>query len=417
MTDLYSPTERTTATRDRKKMRYDQEQAHAVLDEAFDCAVAFVVDGEPRVLPNLHVRVGDTLYLHGSTGSRIGLAARDGSIPLCVSVTLLDGIVYARSQFNHSANYRSVVVHGLARSVTDEAEKAEVLTAIADKVGAGRSTDSRPGSRRELAQTTVLALPLVEVSVRVRSGGVIDEPEDMDLPYWAGVLPLRTVAGPPVTEPGVGQAPPSYLPGSPSAWQTPVVLEGRHVRLEPLAPGHAPGLFEALDDEEVWRHLPTVQPSGPDAIQSVITTALRDQWEGHRSAWAQVDPVTGTVIGTTSYHDIDVERRAVGIGHTMLGRAWWRTGVNTEAKLLLLERAFEVLGAERVFWYTDVRNERSQRAIARLGASRDGVIRRHRLRPDGTWRDTVMFAMTVDEWPAAAQHLRERLATSTPRNT
>jgi RimJ/RimL family protein N-acetyltransferase len=115
-------------------------------------------------------------------------------------------------------------------------------------------------------------------------------------------------------------------------------------------------------------------------------------------------------MGMTSYHDIDTERQAVGIGHTILGRRWWRTGVNTEAKLLLLERAFEVLGAERVFWYTDIRNERSQRAIARLGASRDGMIRRHRLRPDGTWRDTVMFAMTADEWPAAAERLRARLA-------
>jgi RimJ/RimL family protein N-acetyltransferase/nitroimidazol reductase NimA-like FMN-containing flavoprotein (pyridoxamine 5'-phosphate oxidase superfamily) len=412
MTDLYSPTERTTATRDRKKMHYDHEQAHAVLDEAFDCAVAFVVDGEPRVLPNLHVRVGDTLYLHGSTGSRMGLAARGEGIPLCVSVTLVDGIVYARSQFNHSANYRSVVVHGHARIVTDLEEKAEVLTAMADKVGAGRSADSRPGDRRELAQTTVLALPLVEVSVRVRAGGVIDEPEDMDLPYWAGVLPLRTVAGPPVAEPGVRQAPPAYLPGSPSAWQTPVTLEGRHVRLEPLTPGHAPGLFTALDDEEVWRHLPSPRPSGVEGVEEFITTTLRDQWAGSRSGWAQVHPATGTVIGTTSYHDIDVERRAVGIGHTMLGRKWWRTGVNTEAKLLLLERAFDVLGAERVFWYTDIRNDRSQQAIARLGASRDGVIRRHRLRPDGTWRDTVMFALTRDEWPAAAQRLRDRLATS-----
>ena len=103
--------------------------------------------------------------------------------------------------------------------------------------------------------------------------------------------------------------------------------------------------------------------------------------------------------------------RALGIGHTILGRPWWRTGVNTEAKLLLLERAFDVLGAERVFWHTDIRNERSQRAIARLGASRDGVIRRHRKRPDGTWRDSVLFAMTADEWPAAAARLRERLAT------
>ena len=141
----------------------------------------------------------------------------------------------------------------------------------------------------------------------------------------------------------------------------------------------------------------------------MVTTAARQQWLGQRVTWAQCDPVTGEVIGMTSYHDVDEEARALGIGHTIVGRRWWRTGVNTEAKLLLLERAFEVLGAERVFWYTDVRNERSQRAIARLGASRDGVIRRHRLRPDGTWRDSVLFAMTADEWPEKADALRRKL--------
>jgi uncharacterized protein len=112
----------------------------------------------------------------------------------------------------------------------------------------------------------------------------------------------------------------------------------------------------------------------------------------------------------TSYHEIDPQRRALAIGNTLIGKRWWRTGVNTEAKLLLLKHAFERLGAERVFWYTDIRNDRSQRAIARLGAVREGVLRRHRLRPDGTWRDTVVFGMTVDEWPAAGERLRERLA-------
>ncbi|MFC7527142.1 bifunctional pyridoxamine 5'-phosphate oxidase family protein/GNAT family N-acetyltransferase [Actinoplanes sp. GCM10030250] len=410
MTDLYPPTERTTATRTRSRMHYERETAHTILDEAYDCAVGFVVDGEPRVLPNLHVRIDDTLYLHGSTGGRLGLTARADGVSVCVTVTLVDGLVYGRSQFHHSANYRSVVVLGVARPVTDENEKRRVLGALADKVGNGRSADSRPPSRQELAQTSVLALPLVEVSVRVRAGGVIDDPGDLDLPHWAGVLPLRQVAGSPLTEPGVGAAPPAYLPGHPSQWQTPVVLEGRHVRLEPLAPAHVEGLFEALDDEEVWRHLPSHRPSSPEQLAEEVDAALRNQWLGHQSCWAQIDPVSGVVIGMTTYHDIDSSRRSLGIGHTMVGRKWWRTGVNTEAKLMLLERAFDVLGAERVFWYTDVRNDRSQQAIARLGASRDGMIRHQRLRPDGTWRDTVLFAMTADEWPAAARRLRDRLA-------
>lgn len=412
MSDLYSPTERTTATRTRDRMSYDRAAAHAILDEAFDCAVGLVVDGEPRVLPTLHVRVGGTLFVHGSSGGRFGLSARGDGVPICVSVTLLDGLVYGRSQFHHSANYRSVVAMGVARLVTDPAEKQAAMAALADKVGAGRAADSRPPTRQELAQTSVLALPLAEVSVRVRAGGVKDDPADLALPHWAGVVPVTRVFGPPETDAGVTTAPPAYLPGRHTPWNTPVPLHGRHVRLEPLAPGHVDGLFEAVADDEVWQFLPHLTPRTADEMAGHVTTALRAQALGEWAAWAQVDPATGEVIGMTCYHDIDPERRALGIGNTMLGRRWWRTGVNTEAKLLLLEHAFEVLGAERVFWYTDIRNDRSQRAIARLGASRDGMIRRHRLRPDGTWRDTVLFAMTVDEWPAAAKRLRERLAES-----
>lgn len=410
MTDTYSPTTRTTPSRYRDRMRYDRDLTHAILDEAYDCSVAFVVDGEPRALPTLHVRVGETLFLHGSTGGRLGLSARSRGVPVCVSVTLLDGIVYARSQMHHSANYRSVVAHGLARPVTDPAEKAAAMTALVDKIGPGRAADSRPPTRREMAETTVLALRLDEVSARVRTGGVKDEEADLGLPHWAGVLPLRRVAGPPETDAGVTAAPPAYLGGISSPWQTAATMTGRHVRLEQLTPGHVDGLAESLGDAETWQFLSAPQPTSRDEIEAIVTGALREQWLGGRVPWVQLHPTTGEVLGTTSYHDVDEPGRAVAIGHSILGRRWWRTGVNSESKLLLLERAFEVLSAERVFWYTDVRNERSQRAIARLGASRDGVIRRHRLRPDGTWRDSVYFAMTVDEWPAAAARLRERLA-------
>jgi uncharacterized protein len=410
MSDLYPPTERTIATRTRDRMHYERASANAVLDEAFDCSVAFVVDGEPRVLPTLHVRVGDTLYLHGSTGGRLGLSARGEGVRVCVSVTLLDGLVYGRSQFHHSANYRSVVVHGTARLVDDPGRKAAAMRALVDKVGAGRAADSRPPTRQELAQTSVLALPLEEVSARARSGGVVDDEADLPLPHWAGVLPVHRVFGPPESDAGVAAAPPAYLPGRQSPWVTPVPLEGGHVRLEPLAPSHADGLFEALADDEVWRFLPTRRPQTTGEMADHVADLLRAGWAGRQIAWAQVEPGSGSVIGLTSYHDIDADRRSLGIGHTIIGRRWWRTGVNTEAKLLLLEHAFEVLGAEKVFWWTDTRNERSQQAIARLGASRDGLIRRQRPRPDGTWRDTVVFAMTVGEWPAARERLRERLA-------
>ncbi|WP_182113236.1 MULTISPECIES: pyridoxamine 5'-phosphate oxidase family protein [unclassified Actinotalea] len=209
--DEYPRTPRTTATRDRGRMAYDRAAAHAILDEAWHCTLAFVVDGEPRALPTLHVRVDDVLYLHGSTGSRPLLAARGGGLRVCASVTVLDGIVYGRSQFHHSANYRSVVAHGDATLVTDDAEKRRVLHALVERTGAGRAADSRPPSRRELAETALLALPLVEVSVRARAGGVKDEPEDLALPYWAGVVPLRTVAGAPRTDPTVTAPIPAYL--------------------------------------------------------------------------------------------------------------------------------------------------------------------------------------------------------------
>jgi RimJ/RimL family protein N-acetyltransferase/nitroimidazol reductase NimA-like FMN-containing flavoprotein (pyridoxamine 5'-phosphate oxidase superfamily) len=410
MTDLYIPTERTTARRYRSRMHYDRDLAHAILDEAYDCSVGFIVDGAPRVLPTLQVRVGETLYLHGSSGGRFGLADRGDGIEVCVCVMLLDGIVYARSQSNHSANYRSVVALGSARLVTDAAEKQAALDAVVDKVGAGRRADTRPPSRRELAEVAVLALPLEEVSVRVRSGGPHDEADDLTLPAWAGVLPLRRVAGPPEPDDGVGGPLPDYLTGPRSAWSEAAPMTGRHVVMEQLALSHVDGLFAALADDEVWRFLPTPRPHTRDEMAEIVSASLQGQWDGERVPWVQRDPATGEVIGMTTYHDVDQGRRSLGIGHTMLGRRWWRTGVNTESKLLLLERAFDVLGAERVFWYTDVRNARSQRAIARLGASRDGVIRRHRLRPDGTWRDSVLFAMTADEWPERAAHLRDMLA-------
>ncbi|MFF5081022.1 bifunctional pyridoxamine 5'-phosphate oxidase family protein/GNAT family N-acetyltransferase [Actinoplanes sp. NPDC000266] len=410
MSDLYPQTARTTATRYRERTHYDRALAHAILDEAYDCSVAFVVDGSPRVLPTLHVRVGETLYLHGSSGGRFGLSARGSDVEVCVSVTLLDGLVYGRSQFHHSANYRSVVAMGAARLVTDPAEKLAAMTALVEKVGAGRAADSRPPTRQELAQTGVLALPLQEVSARARGGGVNDAEEDLPLPHWAGVVPVRREFGPAETDTGVTAGLPSYLPGSELPWASAVPLEGRHVRLEPLTPAHAEGLVEALGDDELWQHFLVRRPRTVEEMTGYIAVLQRHRWSGSQVCWAQVEPATGRVIGMTSYHDIDPARRSLAIGHTIIGKPWWRTGVNTEAKLLLLEHAFDKLAAERVFWYTDNRNERSQKAIARLGAVHEGALRRHRQRPDGSWRDTVVFSMTPGEWPAASERLRARLA-------
>ncbi|NEK59237.1 pyridoxamine 5'-phosphate oxidase family protein [Geodermatophilus sabuli] len=209
----YPSSPRTEPTRHRERVSYDRATVHAVLDEAVVCHVGFVVDGRPVVLPQLHARVEDTLYLHGSTGARAMVTARDGGLDVCVTVTVVDGLVLARSAFHHSVNYRSVVVHGTAAVVTDPAEKAAALDALVDRVVPGRMAGTRAPDRKELAATTVLGLPLAEVSVKVRSGPPIDDPGDLDGPHWAGVLPLSTVAGPAVPAPDLvpGIDPPAHV--------------------------------------------------------------------------------------------------------------------------------------------------------------------------------------------------------------
>lgn len=214
-TSEFEPVPRTTPTRSRERVGYDRAAVHAVLDEATVCHLGFVVDDEPVVLPQLHVRVGDQLFLHGSTGARALRMAERAGLPVCVTVTLVDGLVLARSAFHHSINYRSVVAHGLASVVRDATEKSSVLTALVEAVVPGRSSQVREPSGRELAATTLLRLPLQDVSLKVRSGPPGDDPEDVTLPYWAGVLPLATAVGRPVPAPDVppGTALPGHLRG------------------------------------------------------------------------------------------------------------------------------------------------------------------------------------------------------------
>lgn len=197
MSASYPQTPRTTPTRQPGRVAYDAGSIHAVLDEALICHLGFVLDGEPLVLPTIHGRVGDVLYLHGSTGARLTRAVPPEGLPVCVTVTLVDALVLARSQFHHSMNFRSVVVRGLATLVDDPAERDVALRAIVDHVVPGRSAASRPGDRRELAATAVLRVPLAESSLKQRAGGPNDDDEDLGLPYWAGVLPVRTAFGDP----------------------------------------------------------------------------------------------------------------------------------------------------------------------------------------------------------------------------
>jgi nitroimidazol reductase NimA-like FMN-containing flavoprotein (pyridoxamine 5'-phosphate oxidase superfamily) len=197
VSDSYLPAAQTTPTRNPARVSYDRAAVHAVLDEALICHVGFVQDGEPVVLPQLHARVGDRLYLHGSTGARALQAARGEGLQVCVTVTLTDGLVLARSAFHHSINYRSVVAHGTAHLVDDDVEKHAALTALVEAVAPGRSEHTRPPSRKELVATAVLRLELAAVSLKARTGDPRDDPQDLDLPQWAGVLPLHTAAGVP----------------------------------------------------------------------------------------------------------------------------------------------------------------------------------------------------------------------------
>jgi nitroimidazol reductase NimA-like FMN-containing flavoprotein (pyridoxamine 5'-phosphate oxidase superfamily) len=206
----YQPTERTTLRRLPERAHYDSETVHSILDEGFSCHVGLVVDGQPYALPTGFARIEETLYLHGSTGSRLGL--RPG-MDVCVTVTLLDGIVLARSAFHHSFQYRSVIVLGRTRLVTDPSEKDAALGALVEHFMPGRAADARPGSRREVAATAVLALPLEDVSAKVRTGDPKDEDEDYGLPVWAGILPLALTPGEPVPDSRLNPtiAMPSYV--------------------------------------------------------------------------------------------------------------------------------------------------------------------------------------------------------------
>jgi len=442
----YPASARTTPSRYPERATYERSAAHEVLDSAYVCHVGFVVDGAPRVLPTLFVRVGETIYLHGSTAATPWLAARrDGGLPIVVAVTEIDALVLARSQFHHSANYRSVVAHGVGRLVTDEATKRVAMTALVDKVGAvlagsglagpsappvaasnagsvatpiagsaaapvpdplRRSTHTRPPTAAELAKTAVVALDLHDVSVKRRTGGVGDDEADLTLPYWAGIVPLRSAVGIGEPDDGVTVAAPAYVSVR-SPWLEAARLSGRYVTLEPLRVEHAAELFAALDDDEVWQHSTAAPPTRPDDMATWIAAAIADP---HRVAWLQRDATSGEAIGTTSYHDVRESAETLGIGWSMVTRARWRTAINTESKLLLLTHAFETLHAGRVEFHVDVRNDRSQAAVARLGATREGVLRRHKRRGDGTWRDSVIFAVTVDDWHSVRNHIAAKLA-------
>jgi len=199
-TASYSPTERTQVRRRSQRGVYDKEQVHAILDEGFICHVGFVIDGQPFVIPTAYARSGEQIYIHGSPASRMMRGGADREVELCLTVTLVDGLVLARSAFHTSINYRSVVVLGKARPVTNIDEKREALRLFTNHVITGRWEEAKQPTEKDLKSTSVLALPLEEVSAKIRTGPPIDDEEDYALPVWGGVVPVVQSFGEPAPD-------------------------------------------------------------------------------------------------------------------------------------------------------------------------------------------------------------------------
>jgi uncharacterized protein len=196
----FTPTERTKLKRLPKRGHFDRETVYGILDEGFICHVGFAPEGRPVVIPTGYARVNDKLYIHGSQASRM-LRTLSGGVDACVTVTLIDGLVLARSAFHHSMNYRSVVIFGRATLVEDREEKLAALLALSEHIVRGRWAEVREPTEQELVQTTVLEMPLIEASAKIRTGPPLDDEEDYSLPVWAGVLPLRLETGEPIKDP------------------------------------------------------------------------------------------------------------------------------------------------------------------------------------------------------------------------
>jgi uncharacterized protein len=199
MSQTSNPSPRTRVIRESERGVYDRETVYRILDEGFICHVGFVVEGQPFVIPTSYGRSGDNLYIHGSAASRM-LRTLDKGIPVCITVTLLDGLVLARSIFNHSMNYRSVVILGTASVVQDPAEKLAALRTLSEHILRGRWAESRQPNERELKATSVLRVPIEEFSAKVRQGPPIDDEADYSFRTWAGVVPLETVARTPIPD-------------------------------------------------------------------------------------------------------------------------------------------------------------------------------------------------------------------------
>ena len=218
MAGEYAQTKRTRIYRKPGRGSYDRDLVHAILDEALTCHVGFVQDGQPYVIPTIHAREGETLYLHGAKGNRMLKALTEGT-PCCVTATLVDELVLARAALHHSLNYRSVMVLGTAREVADPEEKERALQVVVNHIAPGRADEVRGADETDLKSTRVLAIPIEEASAKVRTGPPVDEESDLALPHWAGQLPLTQGTGEPIPAPDLAADP--AVPDSIKSWSRP----------------------------------------------------------------------------------------------------------------------------------------------------------------------------------------------------
>jgi nitroimidazol reductase NimA-like FMN-containing flavoprotein (pyridoxamine 5'-phosphate oxidase superfamily) len=205
-----TPTDRTRHRRLAERGSFELDLVNAIIDEALICHVGFNVDGAPVVIPTIHARLGDHVYLHGAVGNNM-LRSLDQGVDACVTITIIDGLVLARSAFHHSMNYRSVMIFGRATKVDDEDEKRAAFDALVEHVAAGRTRDARPPTLAEMRKTLLLKLPVTEASAKVRTGGPVDDADDMAMPIWAGVLPCTMTFANPAPDAGITAETPDYV--------------------------------------------------------------------------------------------------------------------------------------------------------------------------------------------------------------
>ncbi|HVA87471.1 MAG TPA: pyridoxamine 5'-phosphate oxidase family protein [Candidatus Saccharimonadales bacterium] len=236
--DVLATTDRSMLRRKKERGSYDREVINAILDEGLLCHAGFSVEGSTFVVPMAYARIRDTLYLHGATGNRMLRHLADGA-DVCVTVTLLDALVLARSAFHHSMNFRSVMLFGTASRVDDDDEKLRATTALLEHVASGRSADARPPSAEELRAALMIRIPIADGSAKVRTGGPIDEPEDLGERIWAGQIPLSIAAGAAISD-GVlprGTAEPTYVRSYPDRSARPAVTPSTRARGAGAEPG------------------------------------------------------------------------------------------------------------------------------------------------------------------------------------